>query len=479
MIIREMAFMKKRTTIAMLLAAALLSGCASSTDGETMQNDSGDNVGATTPVSTSDTTTSSTGAPEESMNDWWFTIEDGVLTKCSTVASGVVTIPDGVTEIGREAFADVTDVTAVTVPSGVTQISANAFKNCKNLKTLTLSEGLTTIQSSAFSGCEALSCVELPASIEFVFPSTFNGYSGSIKYGGETYSADDPEKLCKAVCYDENGFLIKDGILYDVLDSESGEITIPDTVVEIAEAAFINKDFSKITVPGSVKKINDHAFINISYLSEIVFEEGVTSLGDELFNGSSVLRVVLPSTLTDIKEYSLQVSGGSTVYEYNGKEYRRNDPGTNYEDDWCKLFTTLMPQYNEDGLLIENGILVDALFCADHYSEELVIPEGVTVIGEGAFTDSEYSFNIKLPQSLTEIKDKAFWFTCIREIEIPDGVKSIGAGAFSGCSSLTRVVLPDRLEYLGKDAFKMCDKAVIEYKGEQYTPDGIAAVFGN
>lgn len=477
MIIKEMAFMKKRTTIAVLLAAALLSGCASSTDGETTPNNSGDNAGATTHFSTSDTTTSSADAPEESMNDWWFTIEDGVLTEVSTSASGKVVIPDSVTRIANNAFRKNDDITEIVVPSSVKVIEGYSIKDLKNLQKLTLSEGLEKIFATPICGCDELRELELPQSIEYVSPDVFYNHRLSIIYNGKTYTSHDTNELCKAVCFDEDGLYIKDGVLIEILDREQGdELVIPATVTEIGPGAFLDRYCTKVTVPSTVTKIEESAFYAVAYIGELVFEEGITTLPDNLFTSASVGRMVLPSTLTDIKEYSLG-SNSDTVFVYNGKEYCRNVYLSYHEDDWCKLFTMLMPQYNEDGLLIEDNVLVDALFCIDRLDRELVIPEGVTVIGEAAFIDSCYSYYIKLPQSLTEIKDKAFLFTFIKEIEIPENVKSIGAGAFSGCSSLTRVVLPDGLEYLGEDAFKMCNKAVIEYRGEQYTPDDIMALF--
>lgn len=469
--------MKKRTIIAALLAMALLSGCAGNS--APAPTDSGDNGSTAAPAATpaSSTTAASTTAPAGSENDWWFTVEDGVLTECSSFASGKVVIPDGVTRIGQNAFWKNNDITEIVVSSGVKIIDSYSIRNCDNLQKLTLCEGVEKIFASPISSCKSLTEIELPQSIKYVSPEVFSGYKGSIIYNGKTYTSRENNELCKAVCFDEDGLYIKDGVLIEILDREQGEeLVIPDTVTEIDALAFSEKYCAKLTVPATVTKINDCAFLNAGYIGELVFEEGITTLPDNLFNGAKVGRMVLPSTLTDIKEYSLGTNS-DTVFVYNGTEYRRSDPLTHYDNDWCKLFSMLMPQYNEDGLLIEGDVLVDALFCADHRDEELVIPEGVSVIGEAAFNDSCYSFNIKLPQSLTEIKDKAFWFTFIKEIELPENVKSIGASAFAGCSSLTRVVLPDGLEHLGEDAFKMCDEAVIEYKGEQYTPDGIMALF--
>ena len=45
----------------------------------------------------------------------------------------------------------------------------------------------------------------------------------------------------------------------------------------------------------------------------------------------------------------------------------------------------------------------------------------------------------------------------LEEIVIPEGVTTIGYGAFRGCTNLKRVTLPDSLEDIGSEAFAGCD----------------------
>ena len=57
-----------------------------------------------------------------------------------------------------------------------------------------------------------------------------------------------------------------------------------------------------------------------------------------------------------------------------------------------------------------------------------------------------------------------------KNVVIPDGVVLIGLNAFSGCSNLTSVTLPTSLETLGDYAFSSCGNLKVIYKGtsEQY-----------
>jgi hypothetical protein len=66
---------------------------------------------------------------------------------CSALTS--ITIPDGVTSIGSEAFS-YTGLISVTIPSSVTSVAVYAFSSCSNLATVTIETGVTGIGSEAF-----------------------------------------------------------------------------------------------------------------------------------------------------------------------------------------------------------------------------------------------------------------------------------------------------------------------------------------
>jgi len=64
--------------------------------------------------------------------------------------TGNVTIPNGVTRIGYQAF-DGTGITSVTIPNSVTSIESVAFGGCGSLTSITLGSNITSIESGAFS----------------------------------------------------------------------------------------------------------------------------------------------------------------------------------------------------------------------------------------------------------------------------------------------------------------------------------------
>ena len=71
-----------------------------------------------------------------------FFIENGVLKKYKG-SGGDVTIPDGVTSIGDDAFSYCESLTSITIPDSVTSIGMNAFWGCKSLASTTMPDSVT------------------------------------------------------------------------------------------------------------------------------------------------------------------------------------------------------------------------------------------------------------------------------------------------------------------------------------------------
>ena len=89
--------------------------------------------------------------------------------------------------------------------------------------------------------------------------------------------------------------------------------------------------------------------------------------------------------------------------------------------------------------------------------ESIVIPNGVTSIGERAFLYCENLKTVTLPDSVTEIGDMAFSYChALREVSLPKRLTKIGGGAFMMCSSLQTIKIPDSVTEIGVAAFLDC-----------------------
>ena len=172
------------------------------------------------------------------------------------------------------------------------------------------------------------------------------------------------------------------------------------------------------------------------YLNRLVVEEGVTSIGDYAFNGSSydanykdILEIQLPSTIEKIGEqafcYTLRSVQKISIDESN--PYYKTIDDVLFTKDGKTLI------YAAPKLLNRKGI----------YS----VPEEVEEIKPYAFANSEYVY-VKLPNSLKKIDGSEFINTKISLLIVPDNVTYIG-----GTGGIREVFLPENVQFISAEAF--------------------------
>lgn len=92
------------------------------------------------------------------------------------------------------------------------------------------------------------------------------------------------------------------------------------------------------------------------------------------------------------------------------------------------------------------------LYVSSHM--HLTLPDTITVIEEGAFSDCYL----------------------LETVVVPYGVTEIGDGAFSGCSLLKSIAIPETVRFIGENAFSSCGRVVIECPMGSYAHEYAKAV---
>ena len=105
--------------------------------------------------------------------------------------------------------------------------------------------------------------------------------------------------------------------------------------------------------------------------------------------------------------------------------------------------------------IIENGVLTKYTGNGGN----VVIPQGVRAIGDGAFIGSRNVSAVTIPDTVQTIGEKAFFQRKIlQSITIPDSVTSIGKSAFKECGSLQSVILGKSITEIPSALFAGCNK---------------------
>lgn len=232
------------------------------------------------------------------------------------------------------------------------------------------------------------------------------------------------------------------------------EVVLPEGLKTISNCAFaMCKALNKLNIPSTVTKLGGW-ILEGTPLTSFTIPDGLTSLYQSTFFDSDITEIRIPTTVKEIPALCFQCCENlERVYLHDGI--------TSIGERAFSSCPSL------DHITIPKGVTVLSkdLFEYCHGLREVYLHDGITAMNEGVFycctsltyctfPDTKLNF---LPASLTEIGTKCFYNTALKQINMTrTQIKVIPDEAFYTCENLKEVAVPYVLETIGNNAFKEC-----------------------
>ena len=352
------------------------------------------------------------------------------------LVDATVTIPETVEYNGTEVT--------------VTEIGFMAFAECYTLREITLPDTITAIYDYAFASAPYLEKAVIPSTIEFehfgsaVFDSTpVLGYFAENSTDGAVVLG---QNVLLAYLGNDETYTIPEGIdfLADYCFFMSGveNVIFNESISLIPAYAFAScRNLKEITIPDSVLDIAEGAFSNCTNLETLNLGDELNYIGPKAFENTKVKSIYIGANITDVAS---AFAGCNTLETITVSE-----ENTFYAFENNALYYTLSNEEFE----YSNKTLEYFLITADVTS--FTVPEDVNAIGPCAFYNCKQLDKVIFNSDI-EFFDNAF-AGCDFETFDFSKVLFIGYAAFRGCNELTSADLSN-VEYIEDSAFENCTK---------------------
>lgn len=440
-------------------------------------------------------------------------IGDSMFWSCANLTE--VKLPDSIKVIAKSSFAYCGKLGKINFPEGLRYIGDSAFDHTSALNTVELPESLRYIGSGAFGYSGLKGTLIIPAGIVHLQRGTFERCSGlsvvkitdGTKYIN-SYALDLRDRLGGA---SHKTYFIPPSVDYfnDTSLTCAEEHTIYGIKGSFASnATKIKEEWKFQEVAYNSKVVFDASGGTVSETSkELVKGQGfgllpTPKLAGWTFKGwysdDKFKRKVVSTTIVNKDSYTLYAKWEKeekTELVYQGEDsdfviedgvlekYQGNEPVVIIPDTVKEIgygaFKTnktvlkvIMPDSVEkmdkavfDGCenLMEIRFShslkeIPAHTCSNCFAlEKVIIPEGVTTIGDGAFNSGDIPMSYsetKFPETLKSIEMDAFSNNdSVTKISLPDGLESIGTYAFAKNTSLVKVSFGDGITELSEGVF--------------------------
>lgn len=268
-----------------------------------------------------------------------------------------VVLPDGVKNIGSDAFSECLALNEINMPASIEAIGEKAFYKCESLKEVYLSKNIKSIGKDAFWYCFGIETVTAPSGCDLTeIPLggvvTFN-YDGELTWrlAEQLYGSPWITKNY----YDKNALFIIDGHLLRYSGSDKN-VKIPSEVKYISPNAFFKSPIESVELPNGLVEIGMYAFDRCTKLKGIVIPASVEKIGEFAFEDCSSLQSLKVEgktlieggafTYTALTKDSIQLADGA-VYDGVVKDVEYPSDPLIYLYSWYDESSTPVPNGTE------------------------------------------------------------------------------------------------------------------------------------
>lgn len=383
------------------------------------------------------------------------------------VVNGIISY--SVSHIISNAFKNCTGLTSVTIQdNGVNTIFDYAFNGCTGLTEVSIPNSAISIGSTAFSNCPNLTTVNINSnalvSANYSYDASTNGYDNLKTLFGNQVTSYNLGSNVQSI--GENAFRGCSGMT---------SVSMPSALSSIGDNAFRDcSNLYSVDLPDYLNSVGAYAFAECTSLTSVFIPDYVSSIGRSAFLGcSSLTSVTIPSSVTDLGVSSFDECPNMTSVTINSNAIIS---ATTYDRNLKSFFGDFNRSYTLGQGVTSIG---NHAFSGCYCMTSVIIPSTLTSIGSYAFincinlswvkitdmqawcaidfadayanplyyADHLYLNNnevthLYIPVSVSAIEDYAFvGLTGLQSVTIPTSVTSIGVDAFKDCANLTSVTI--------------------------------------
>lgn len=372
-----------------------------------------------------------------------------------------VTVGEGVSAIGEQAFQGCTALTDVSIAGTVTSIGKYAFSGCRSLTAVSLPGSVLSIGYGAFSGCRSLAAVALPQNLLSFDSYAFAGCSGLTEIAIPDSMTDFGEEVFDD--YDQVHFVLNScGTAAYRYFSRFASWTVLHHQQIVDDPAVAPGCVTAGLTAGSHCAACGEVFAvqePLSPLGHLPAEDEATAATctlPGLTAGSHCERCgAVLTAQTEIPALGHDWSSEITYTWFAdhrtvtaSRVCSRDASHVDAVTVEARRTLTLAPTQTQSG-----AYDLVAVFDGAIYTEQRM--EGGTIPALGAMNV------LWLPEGLSAIADEAFYGTAFEAVIVPDSCTEIGRQAFAHCPYLLYVSLPAGMTGVDPDAFEHSDSAVL------------------